>query len=58
VFSLIEPDSFKEEGTREVLDVSVSHSEHEVHWRTFLKGLMVRGLTGAQLILSAMPTAA
>lgn len=41
-----------EEGKREVLGVSVSLSEHEVHWRTFLKGLVNRGLTGLQLIVS------
>lgn len=40
------------EGRREVLGVSVSLSEHEVHWRTFLKGLVARGLTGVQLIVS------
>ena len=40
------------EGRREVLGVSVSLSEHEVHWRTFLKGLVTRGLTGVQLIVS------
>jgi len=40
------------EGKREVLGVSVSLSEHEVHWRTFLSDLVARGLTGVQLITS------
>ncbi len=40
------------EGKREVLGVSVSLSEHEVHWRTFLGNLVARGLTGVQLIIS------
>lgn len=41
-----------EEGKRMVLGVSVSLSEHEVHWRTFLQGLVKRGLAGVQLITS------
>ena len=40
------------EGTREVLGVSVSLSEHEVHLRTFLGDLVARGLTGVELIIS------
>ncbi len=40
------------EGKREVLGVSVSLSEHEVHWRTFLGNLVARGLSGVQLIIS------
>jgi transposase-like protein len=39
-------------GKREILGVSVSLSEHEVHWRTFLESLKVRGLGGVQLITS------
>lgn len=39
-------------GQRSVLGVSVSLSEAEVHWRTFLKSLMDRGLHGIQLIVS------
>ena len=39
-------------GKREILGVSVSLSEHEVHWRTFLEGLKGRGLGGVQLITS------
>jgi len=39
-------------GKREILGVSVSLSEHEVHWRTFLEGLQQRGLGGVQLITS------
>jgi len=39
-------------GHRRVLGVSVSLSEGEVHWRTFLQSLMARGLCGVQLIIS------
>jgi len=37
-------------GKREILGVSVSLSEHEIHWRTFLESLKKRGLGGVQLI--------
>lgn len=40
------------EGKRQILGVSVSLSEHEVHWRTFLQNLVARGLSGVQLIIS------
>jgi transposase-like protein len=40
------------EGKRQILGVSVSLSEHEVHWRTFLQSLVARGLCGVQLIIS------
>ena len=39
-------------GKREILGVSVSLSEHEVHWRTFLESLKQRRLGGVQLITS------
>jgi len=39
-------------GKREILGVSVSLSEHEVHWRTFLEHLKQRGLGGVQLVTS------
>lgn len=39
-------------GKREILGVSVSLSEHEVHWRSFLESLKQRGLGGVQLITS------
>ena len=39
-------------GKREVLGVSVSLSEHEVHWRSFLESLKKRGLSGVELITS------
>jgi len=39
-------------GKREILGVSVSLSEHEVHWRHFLERLQQRGLAGVQLITS------
>ena len=41
-----------ESGKREVLGISVSLSEAEVHWRDFFQSLIKRGLTGAQLITS------
>lgn len=40
------------DGLREVLGVSVSLSEAEVHWRVFLKSLTGRGLSGVKLIIS------
>jgi putative transposase len=40
------------DGKREILGVSVSLGEHEVHWRTFLESLKARGLGGVQLITS------
>ncbi len=39
-------------GHRRVLGVSVALSEAEVHWRTFLDGLIARGLRGVKLIVS------
>ncbi len=40
------------QGRRQILGVSVSMSEAEVHWRSFLQGLVARGLRGVQLIIS------
>lgn len=40
------------EGERQVLGVSVALSEHETHWKTFLKGMKDRGLCGVLLIVS------
>ena len=40
------------DGKRQVLGVSVSLSEAEVHWRSFLKRLVERGLGGVKLITS------
>jgi transposase-like protein len=40
------------EGKRQVLGVSVALSEHEVHWRSFLQGLLARGLCGIRLVIS------
>jgi len=40
------------EGERLVSGVSVSLSEHETHWRAFLKSLKERGLKDVQLITS------
>ncbi len=42
----------KKDGKRSILGVSVSLSEAELHWCTFLEGLVKRGLTGVQLIIS------
>lgn len=39
-------------GKREILGVSTSISEAEIHWRDFLKSLQARGLHGLQLIIS------
>ena len=41
-----------EEGKREVLAISCSLSEAEVHWREFLEELLLRGLKGIELIIS------
>ena len=40
------------EGERQVLGVSASLSEHETHWKAFLKGLKDRGMTGVKLVTS------
>jgi len=40
------------DGRRSLLGVSVSLSEAEVHWRTFLQSLVARGLGGVRLIIS------
>lgn len=39
-------------GFRRILGVSVSLSEAEIHWRTFLQGLITRGLRGLEYIVS------
>jgi transposase-like protein len=39
-------------GKREVLGVSATLSEAEVHWREFLQGLQRRGLQGVELVVS------
>lgn len=39
-------------GERQILGVSVLLSEHEVHWKAFLKSLKDRGLHGMELIIS------
>jgi len=39
-------------GERQVLGVSVSLSEHEMHWKAFLKSLKDRGLNGVKLVIS------
>ena len=40
------------DGKRRILGVSVSLSEHEIHWRDFLRSLVERGLSGVRLIVS------
>ena len=42
----------KSDGKRTILGVSLSLSEAEEHWRTFLESLKARGLSGVQLIVS------
>lgn len=39
-------------GKREILGISASLSEAEVHWREFFKNLQARGMTGLRLIIS------
>ena len=39
-------------GKRQILGVSVSLSEAEVHWRAFLEDLVTRGMQGVQLVVS------
>lgn len=41
-----------EAGKRQVLGVSISLGEQEVHWRTFLQSLVARGLSGIELVIS------
>ena len=41
-----------DEGKKRILGVSVSLSESEVHWRSFLESLVKRGLHGIELIIS------
>jgi transposase-like protein len=41
-----------QDGKRRILGVSVSLSEAELHWRTFLDSLIERGLHGVQLVIS------
>lgn len=40
------------EGKREILGVSTSLSEAEVHWREFFKSLQLRGMHGTRLAIS------
>jgi transposase-like protein len=40
------------QGKRQIVGVSVSLSEAEVHWRSFLQSLVARGLRGIHLITS------
>lgn len=41
-----------EQGKRDILGISVSLSEAEVHWREFLESLVKRGLHGIELLVS------
>jgi putative transposase len=41
-----------EEGIREILGISCSLSEAEVHWRVFIEDLLKRGMHGVELIIS------
>lgn len=40
------------EGERQILGVSASLSEHEAHWKAFLKSLKERGMNGVKLVVS------
>jgi len=40
------------QGQREILGVSISLSEAELHWRAFLQSLVNRGLSGIELLIS------
>lgn len=40
------------QGMRHILGVSTALSEHEVHWRSFMRSLTERGLHGVELIIS------
>ena len=40
------------QGERQVLGVSASLSEHEAHWKDFLKSLKERGMNGVKLVIS------
>jgi len=40
------------EGERQILGVSVSLSEHEIHWKAFLRSLRDRGMHGVKLVIS------
>jgi putative transposase len=42
----------KRDGKRSILGISVSLSEGQEHWRTFLEGLVKRGLMGVELVVS------
>ena len=42
----------REDGHREILGVSVGDSEDELFWRTFLRSLKERGLSGVKLVIS------
>jgi putative transposase len=39
-------------GKKQILGLSVSLSEAEVHWRTFLRDLVARGMQGVRLVIS------
>jgi len=41
-----------ESGYREVIALDVGEAETEAFWRSFLRGLVERGLTGVQLVVS------
>lgn len=40
------------DGKREILGMSVSLSEAEIHWRQFMKNLTARGLSGVKYVVS------
>ena len=46
------PTRVHESGYREVIGLDVGEAETEAFWRSFLRGLVERGLTGVQLVVS------
>jgi len=50
--SLVIATAVNAEGHREVLGVDVVTTEDEAGWTTFLRGLVARGLSGVQLVIS------
>jgi len=50
--SVLIASGIRSDGIREIIGVSVSCSEAEIHWRTFFESLQKRGLKGVKLIIS------
>src|SRR5882724_11664539 len=50
--ALVLADAVHESGYREVIGLDVGEAETEAFWRSFLRGLVERGLVGVQLVVS------